>query len=110
MDRQADVMVLQFAQPGGRLWPIAVLALDLQADRLYVRARQDLCSGMASDDAEVVALYIAQLVTEAGEMSGHSLLETLEERLSNTIRITERRRILIEDFAQTLDALSRQLQ
>jgi len=107
MDQPADIMVLQFAQPGGRMWPIAVLALDLRADRLYIRSRQDFCLGMALDDVEVVAPYIAQLINEAGEMSGQSVLEALEERLSNTIRITERTRIYFDDMTQTLDALSR---
>lgn len=107
MDRPADILILQFAQPGGRLWPIAVLALDVQADRLYVRSRLDFCSGISLDDAEVVSQYIAQIAEEGGEQSGQSLLKDLEERLSNTIRISERRRIQFQDLAQTLDALAR---
>lgn len=90
MGPAANFAVLQFAFETGELWPIAVLLLDSE-DRLYVRARAaaDLAKNIPPEDAEVVALSLDQIVEDARTGSGTKILGTLEDRLSNTIRISD---------------------
>jgi hypothetical protein len=93
MQRASDFAVVQFALPDGELWPVAVLLLDNQ-DRLHVRARaaDDLAKKIPPEDAEVVALSLAQIAEDARTESGTNVLETLEDRLSNAIRISDRQK------------------
>jgi hypothetical protein len=101
MQRASDFAVVQFALPDGELWPIAVLLLDNQ-DRLHVRARaaDDLAKKIPPEDAEVVALSLAQIAEDAKAESGTNILETLEDRLSNALRISARQKT-----CETLDNL-----
>jgi hypothetical protein len=100
----ANYALLQFAFENGELWPVAVLLLDNQ-DRLHVRARavDDLAKNIPPEDAEVVALSLAQIAEDARTESGTKVLGTLEDRLSNTIRISDRQKT-----HDTLDDLYRQ--
>lgn len=105
----ADFALLQFAFENGELWPIAVLLLDNQ-DRLHVRARPtaDLATRIPAEDAEVVALSIEQIAQDAMAESGSTILETLEDRLSNTLRISDRTRTHISNSQKELDHLYEQ--
>jgi DNA invertase Pin-like site-specific DNA recombinase len=109
MGPAADFAVLQFAFEKGELWPIAVLLLDCQ-DRLHVRARaaDDLAKKIPPDDVEVIALSLDQIAEDARTGSGREILETLEDRLSNTIRISERQKARISNIQNTLDSLYQQ--
>jgi len=109
VERIADLVLLQFAQPEGQLLPIAMLLLDVHENRLYVRARSGLHGIIPAEDDEVVTLFLAQLATDAQITKGSTLLQDLEDRLSNTIRISERTRVQFTDIDQTLDDLSQQL-
>jgi hypothetical protein len=102
----ADFTVLQFAFQNGELWPIAVLLLDNQ-DRLHVRARStaDLATRIPAEDVELVALSVHQIAEDARAGDGSKILETLEDQLSNTIRISGRTRTHISDSQKALDRL-----
>lgn len=104
MGPAANFAVLQFAFETGELWPIAVLLLDSQ-DRLHVRARaaNDLAKKIPPEDAEVVALSLDQIAEDARAISGKEILETFEDRLSNSVRISDRQKT-----RDTLDDLYRQ--
>jgi hypothetical protein len=106
MEPAADFAVLQFACEDGALWPIAVLLLDDQ-DRLHVRARpaDELASKIPPIDAEVVALSLNQIAQDANAGSGKEVLERLEDQLSNTIRISERRKTRISNPQNGLNDL-----
>jgi GTP-dependent phosphoenolpyruvate carboxykinase len=104
MQRASDFAIVQFALPDGELWPIALLLLDSQ-DRLHVRARAaaELATKIPPEDVEVVALSLDQIAEDARTESGTKVLETLEDRLSNTLRISDRQKA-----RDTLDELYRQ--
>jgi hypothetical protein len=70
-----------------------VLLLDNQ-DRLHVRSRSiaDLATKIPPEEVDVVALSLAQIAEDARAGSGKEILETLEDRLSNTIRISDRQK------------------
>ncbi|HEY7387889.1 MAG TPA: hypothetical protein VH640_05240 [Bryobacteraceae bacterium] len=105
----ADFALLQFACDNGELWPIAVLVLDDQ-DRLHIRTRPaaDLAMRVPAEDVEVVALSLNQIAEDARAGSGKEILETLEDRLSNTIRISDRMRTHISNSQKALDHLYQQ--
>lgn len=109
MEGTADFALLQFACENGELWPIAVLLLDNQ-DRLHVRARPtaDLARRIPARDVEVVGMSIDQIAEDARAGSGKEILETLEDRLSNTLRISDRTRTHISNSQKALDHLYEQ--
>jgi hypothetical protein len=104
MQRASDFAIVQFALPDGELWPVAVLLLDNQ-DRLHVRARavDDLARKIPPEDVEVVAQSLDQIAADARALRGKEILAILEDRLSNTIRISDRQKT-----HDTLDDLYRQ--
>ena len=100
-------VVMQFENSGGHLTPIAVLLLDRWADRLSIRFREDFDWIAEPTDAEVVEFTLMQLVAQAAAMSGMQILGSLEDTLSNAIRISERSSVAVEnspDMLAQLDA------
>jgi hypothetical protein len=97
---------MEFQLPGGNLLPIAVLLLVRSTDRLYIRPCNDL-SAIDQFDAEVLRLSISQLAGESEHESGSAIMGQLEDSLSNSVRITDRRPIAVDDVSQALDGLCR---
>jgi len=108
MDCSAEFVILQFAADDGELWPFAVLLLDAE-DRLFVRAREDLSLKLPAEDAQVIELFLAEVGTDSRQSSGSVLLASLEDRLSNVVRITDRQRIPVTSIEDTLQALAKYL-
>jgi len=105
MDCSVEFAILQFALDDGELWPIAVLLLDAE-DKLHLRARADLSARLRPEDARIVELFLADLIADARRSSGNVLIATLEDRLSNAIRITDRKPIPVTSIQETLQALA----
>ena len=105
MERTADFMLMQFELPGGQLWPIAVLLFDPPADKLYVRYRKNLPAVSDPQDALVLKLSLSQLETEAASESGSGILRVLESTLSNSLRITGRTGLPVDNIDSALDEL-----
>jgi hypothetical protein len=103
---EALFAVLQFALEAGDLWPIAVLVVDYD-DCLHMRrrTRTSLATRIPPKDVEVVALSLQQLGADAESASGRAMLARLEDQLSNTIRISERRLIGTTNIEKTLSEL-----
>ena len=107
--REGFAVVLEAALPGRESLNIGVLLADPSSDELYVRLRRDWAS--ISDDPEDVELLKAladDLELKGREMGAEALIGGLEDSLSNTIRISDRRRVIVEDFSRALDRLYRQ--
>ena len=101
----AELLILQFALPSDGLWPFAVLLLDPRADRLYVRGRADF-GPVDPKDARILKLLLVQISQEADEASGSEILAHLEDVLSNSVRISERRRVYTSNIARSLEELA----
>src|ERR1039458_4502411 len=106
VEHPAEFVVMQFARPGGNLLPIAMLLFDRSADRLLVQGRDDFEGIADRDDVEVLRSFIAQLADESEQMSGAAMLQELEDKLSNNVRITERQPVsvlnLVVSFMSTI--------
>jgi hypothetical protein len=108
VEHPAEFVVMQFARPGGNLLPIAMLLFDRSADRLLVQGRDDFEGIADRDDVEVLRSFIAQLADESEQMSGAAMLQELEDKLSNNVRITERQPVSVDDVQWALADLYRQ--
>ena len=106
--RQGTYVLLEAALPGRARCPIGVILLDVESGRPWFRMRRHFESIADAEDAEVLAAledHIQQCFTECG---AENFLRTLEDSLSNALRVTERRSIAVDSFSRALDRLYRE--
>lgn len=96
------------ALPGRDAENAGVLLEDAALDRLYLRLRRDWDTIAEEDDVEVLEALADDLSVKARELGARELLGYLEDTLSNTVRVTERETILVDDFDRMLNRLYRQ--
>ncbi len=103
----ARYSLLTVELPGQEPASAGVLLEDPAADRLYVRLRRDW-DRVAPDESEVLSALEDDLASKAGEMGAAKLFARLEDTLSNTLRVTDRREVMVENFDRALNRLYRQ--
>jgi hypothetical protein len=103
MERKGEFAVIEYVDGRGR-WPIAILLLDTAADRLYV-SRSLKIPALNVQDVDVVQSYLHELASEAKLESGNKLLRALEDRLSNSLQITDPMSVRVTDIESTLTEL-----
>jgi SOS-response transcriptional repressor LexA len=86
--------VLQICLPGAPPEPYGILLVDPASDRVWQRAR----AVAEGEDSDLFDLLPADLEAKARELGGERLLALFEDSLSNAIRITDRRGVLVRDF------------
>jgi SOS-response transcriptional repressor LexA len=74
---------------------------DPQANAFHLRLRRDWAA-IAPQEAEVLTELQDDLESKAAEMGAARLLAYLEETLSNVLRISEPRDVIVEDFERAL--------
>lgn len=85
-----------------------VALLDPVSNTLHVRFRRDW-DQIAPDEADVLSELEDDLTTQASTMGAAELLAHLEDTLSNTLRISEPREVIVESSANGWErALARQ--
>ena len=99
--------VVQVQTPEHGTVNLGVLLQDPATDSLRLRIRRDLESLVAEEDLDVLAGLAQDLDDKAREMGAAKLFEYLEDTLSDSIRITEREEVLVDDFDRTVDRLYR---
>ena len=103
--RKAQYQLLELALPGRPSVNAGVLLFDPASDRLHVKLRQDWEQLADADDAEVLEHLEEDLKNQGSTAGGDQLLRSMEETLSNTLRITERTAIAVGDFEKALERL-----
>ena len=98
----ARLFLLTVELPGEGSIPAGVLLQDPAHNGLYVRLRRDWEQITPEEDAEVLSALAADLESKAAELGAARLLKSLEDSLSNTLRISEPREIMVEDFPRAL--------
>jgi len=83
---------------------IGVLVRDPNSDRLYCRFRRDFEEFAGGHAARLQQLpdMVSQIASEVG---AGRCLEWMESTLSNTVRISARKSVVVEDCTKTLDRL-----
>lgn len=97
--QSAQLFVLQL--DAGETINAGVLLLDPTMNALHLRLRRDWDS-VAPDEAEVLEALQDDLEMKAAEMGGTQLLSYLQGTLSNVLRISEPRDVIVEDFERAL--------
>lgn len=102
---EGEFVLLQFVRPGWNPENFAVLLLDPDTDRLYIRSCRDFPSDAASEDAEILQSLVRQFMDDAEAVGGAAVLGAMEDTLSNCVRVTPRTRTPVSDFLSSLDRL-----
>lgn len=100
--------LLEAELPGEGPTAIGVLLEDPATDRLYLRFRRDFDFVAEAEDADLLNALADDLRIKAYEMGAERLLSSLEDTLSNTLRVTNRQPIPVEDFDRAVERLYRQ--
>ena len=103
--QSGEFALLQVALPGAEPLNAGVFLLDPASGELYTRIRAGWQDVAEADDRELLELLDLDIRLKAKEMGGAEFLRSLEDTLSNTLRITPRERVEVTGFAQTLDRL-----
>jgi len=102
---KAEYLVLEAALPGRPLRPAGILLLDPASDRLFIKLREDWDQWADPEDAEVLSLLASDLAEQAEQSGAAALLEVLEDRLSNALRLSQRQSVVVGDFERALERL-----
>lgn len=99
--------ILAVEIPGQPPANAGILLEDPHTDRLYIRMRRDW-EAFAPTEAEVLSELEADLTVKAREVGAARLMGLVEDWLSNTIRVSSREPVEVENFEQTLARLYRE--
>ena len=100
-------MLITLELPGADRVNAGVLLEDPATDRLWVRLRRDW-EDFAPEEAEVLEAIEYDLASKARELGAKELVRYLEDTLSNTLMLTDRGEVLVDDFERALGRLYRQ--
>ena len=103
--RRGVYSVLEAALPGCPPRSIGVLLIDSESDRLWVRMRQRYDDLADPEDAEVLKALEADIRARSTEIGAEAYLASLEDSLSNAVRLTDRQAVVIDSFTRVLDRL-----
>ena len=103
----ARYSLLTLELPGQEPVTAGVLLEDPATNRVHVRLRRDWRS-VAQEESEVLSMLEDDLSAKAGEFGAAQLFAHLEDTLSNTLRVSDRRDVVVEDFTRALGRLYRQ--
>jgi phage repressor protein C with HTH and peptisase S24 domain len=101
--REGLYVVLEAALPLRKSEPIGVLLIDPASDRGWVRLRREFDD--LTDDTEVLDALEEDLRERLAENGAEALLRSLEDSLSNAVRIGERRAVEVDAFTRVLERL-----
>jgi len=103
--REGAWVLLETALPGRPIEPAGVILIDPATDRAWVRMRRRFDAIADAEDAEVLDALEADFAQRSAEAGGEALLASLEDSLSNALRVTDRRTIAVDAFTRVLDRL-----
>jgi SOS-response transcriptional repressor LexA len=98
--REGVYVLLEAALPGRAVAPVGVLLVDPEADRGWLRMRQDFADG--DDVLEATEDHLRQVMAEDG---AGALLGWMEDRLANVIRVTDRQTVKVDAFSRVVERL-----
>ncbi len=103
--RKGTYVVLEAVLPGRPPEKIGVLLIDSAGERLWVRMRRRYDDLADPGDAEVLAALEDDIREHAADEGAEAFLSSLEDSLSNVLRIGERRQVAVDSFTRVLEGL-----
>jgi phage repressor protein C with HTH and peptisase S24 domain len=104
--RQGTCVLLEAALPGRLPLNIGVLLIDPATDRGWVRMRARYDQLADPEDAEVLEALEEDIRRKVSETGAEAYLRSLEDSLSNVVRVSERQVVAgVDAFSRVLDQL-----
>jgi SOS-response transcriptional repressor LexA len=105
LGRQGTYAVLEAALPGQPPENIGVILIDPETGRGWARLRPTFDDIAGPEDAEVLEALEDEIWRRMAESGGEAFLQSLEDTLSNAVRIGERQSVEVDAFTRVLDQL-----
>lgn len=103
--RQGTYVLLEAALPGRSPRNIGVFLIDPATSRAWVRMLRRYDDVAGPDDAEVLQALEEDITRHAAEAGAEQYLRSLEDSLSNVLRVSERQSVAVDAFSRVLDRL-----
>jgi len=103
--REGVYVLLEADLPSRPPCNIGVLLIDPETDRAWLRMRRDFEDIADPEDAEVLEAvedHIRQCIAESGAQAN---LASLEDSLSNAVRVSERQQVSVDAFSRVVERL-----
>jgi len=97
--------LLEAALPGRPPHNIGVLLMDPDTDRMHARLRHSFDDIASPEDAEVLETLEEDIRRQSAGLGAEAFLQSLEDSLSNAVRIGERKAVAVDSFSRVLDRL-----
>jgi SOS-response transcriptional repressor LexA len=104
-NRQGLYVVLEAWLPQRPPSNIGVLLVDPSSGRGWLRLREDFNDLADPGDAEVLEALRADFDRRLTEWGAEGLLASMEDSLSNVLRVSERRTVPVDAFTRVLDSI-----
>ena len=106
--RQGIYVVIEAALPQRAVVPIAIVLADPEQDRGWVRFRREFGDLADPDDAEVLEYLEEDARARIAESGAMQYLASLEDSLSNVLRVGERQTVAVDAFSRVVERLFRE--
>jgi SOS-response transcriptional repressor LexA len=103
--RQGTFVLLEAALPGRSPLVAGLILVDPVTDRGWVRLRERFGNLADPEDAEVLEALETDLRGRLSENGAAPTLASLEDSLSNVLRVSERQTVAVDAFTRVLDKL-----
>ena len=103
--RQGTYVLLEAHLPAQPARNIGVYLVDPATGRLWLRMRESYQDLAEPEDIEVLDALAEDLRARAAELGAEALLGSLEDSLSNVLRVSQRESVEVDAFSRVLDRL-----
>ncbi len=103
--REGTYVLLEAALPGRAPVPAGLILFDPSTDRGWVRLRERFDGLAEPEDAEVLEALETDLRDRLSEAGAEATVASLEDCLSNVLRVGERQAVKVDAFTRVLDKL-----
>ena len=103
--KQGTYVILEAHLPGQSGRNIGVYLVDPATGRLWLRMRGGFEDIAEVDDVDVLEALEGDIRARVAEVGAEAFLESLEDSLSNVVRVGERQSIEVDAFSRAVDGL-----
>ncbi|HXA04661.1 MAG TPA: S24 family peptidase [Bryobacteraceae bacterium] len=100
-----EYLLLELVRPGEEPRNIGVLLRDIATGQVYPKIREHFEDIEDPEEAELLGALRSDFDLKIQEMDGDEFLRSLEDSLSNALRISQRVVVTVDDFSRTLESL-----
>jgi SOS-response transcriptional repressor LexA len=104
-NRPGTYVLLEAVLPGEAPRQIGVILIDPATDRGWVKLRGRYDDFAAPEDIEVLDALESDLRNKLAEMGAERCLASLEDSLSNVLRVGERQAVAVDAFSRVIERL-----